>query len=217
VCDECSTPIARAQRPRPVYLVLTPTNCETHEQHTTLPFPDNVNLRRCERGAALSAPQCVTALGLGCKTPRCPRSHVRPKALPSAWRPACGHRAGSWRWEQRKSTCQKRRLGTRPDGCRMHFEGADAESQLARAQRAPDDPPEGIEGQSVNTTCGVDSTAKRATGRPACASTHIWYKRSAVPYEGGQCGRGQRSRTAQRVEARGASRTPCAQHSGWAS
>ena len=59
----------------------------------------------------------------------------------------------------------------------MHSEGADAESQLARAQRAPDDPPEGIEGQSVNTTCGVDSTAKRATGRPACASTHIWYKR----------------------------------------
>ena len=105
--DECSAPTARAQRPRPVYLVLTPTNCETHEQHTTLPFPDNVNLRRCERGAALSAPQCVTALGLGCKTPRCPRSHVRPKALPSAWRPACGHRAGSWRWEQRKSTCQK--------------------------------------------------------------------------------------------------------------
>jgi hypothetical protein len=87
--------------------VLTPTNCETHEQHTTLPFPDNVNLRRCERGAALSAPQCVTALGLGCKTPRCPRSHVRPKALPSAWRPACGHRAGSWRWERRKIDMSK--------------------------------------------------------------------------------------------------------------
>ena len=138
-----------------------------------------------------------------------------PGALCGGPRAATGLAVGGASGE--KSTCQKRRLGTRPDGCRMHFEGADAESQLARAQRAPDDPPEGIEGQSVNTTCGVDSTAKRATGRPACASTHIWYKRSAVPYEGGQCGRGQRSRTAQRVEARGASRTPCAQHSGWAS
>ena len=77
------------------------------------------------------------------KTPGAPRGGPR-----AATGLAVGGASGE------KSTCQKRRLGTRPDACRMHSEGADAESQLARAQRAPDDPPEGIEGQSVNTTCG---------------------------------------------------------------
>ena len=77
-----------------------------------------------------------------------------------------------WRWPHRRLRMHGRRSdrslpcrqGIREvrDGCRMHFEGADAESQLARAQRAPHDPPVAVGPKSVNTTYGVDW----ATNRP---------------------------------------------------
>ena len=49
--DECSAPTARAQQPRPVYLVLTPTNCETHEQHTSahLGARESLDIAQIER------------------------------------------------------------------------------------------------------------------------------------------------------------------------